>query len=58
MLDKLKEFIITHQNDIILLTGVVLISLLSFALGYIIAKSQLKEPIKIEYKTERQHKII
>ena len=48
MLAKLKQFVKDHQNDIILLIGVILISLLSFAIGYILAKEQGKEPIKIE----------
>lgn len=48
MLTKIKEFVKNHQSDIILLIGVVLISLLSFALGYITAKQQGKEPIRIE----------
>ena len=48
MLAKLKQSVKLHQNDIILLIGVILISLLSFAIGYIIAKEQEKEPIKIE----------
>ena len=52
MLTKIKEFVKEHQNDIILLIGVVLISLLSFAMGYIVAKQQEKEPIKIEFKIQ------
>jgi hypothetical protein len=48
MLAKIKEFVKTHQSDIILVIGVILISLLSFAMGYIVAKQQEKEPIKIE----------
>jgi len=35
-----------HQTDIILVIGVILISLLSFAAGYITAKQQEKEPIQ------------
>lgn len=50
MLTKIKEFVKSHQNDIILLIGVVLISLLSFAMGYIAAKQQEKEPIRFEIK--------
>ena len=49
MLTKIKEFVKNHQNDIILLIGVILISLLSFAVGYIVAKQQGKEPLKIEF---------
>lgn len=55
MLSKIKEFVKTRQNDIILLIGVILISLLSFAIGYIIAKQQEKEPIKIEYHHENSN---
>ena len=49
MLTKIKEFVKTHQTDIILVIGVILISLLSFAMGYIVAKQQEKEPIRIEF---------
>ena len=48
MLNRLREFIAAHQHDIILVAGVVLISLLSFAMGYIAARQQEKEPIRIE----------
>jgi hypothetical protein len=48
MLSKIGEFVKKHLDDIILVIGVILISLLSFAIGYITA-SQEKEPIKIEY---------
>lgn len=48
MLAKLKQFVKGHLDDIILLIGVILISLFSFAMGYITAKKQNKEPIKIE----------
>jgi hypothetical protein len=43
----LKDFIKEYQEDIILVIGVILISLLSFAMGYIIAKEQGKEPIRL-----------
>ena len=44
------NFFKEHQNDIILLIGVFLISLFSFAIGYIVAEQKNKEPIKIEYE--------
>lgn len=44
----LKEFIKEHQEDIILVIGVILISLFSFAMGYIVAKEQEKQPIRFE----------
>lgn len=50
MLANIKELVKNHQEDIILVIGVILISLLSFAAGYIIAKQQEKEPIRIEYE--------
>lgn len=52
MLAKIKEFVKTYQADIILVIGVILISLLSFAMGYIVAKQQEKEPIRIEFKIQ------
>lgn len=54
MLSNLKQFVKDHQNDIILLLGVILISLLSFAMGYIFAKQQAKEQIKFEYNSNPQ----
>ncbi|MEK7542192.1 MAG: hypothetical protein AAB524_00650 [Patescibacteria group bacterium] len=45
---KLIEFVKRYETDIILATGVALISLLSFAVGYLTAKEQLKESIRIE----------
>jgi hypothetical protein len=50
LLKKIKQWIVTYQADIILFIGVILISLLSFAMGYILAKQQEKEPIKIEQR--------
>ena len=46
--EQIKQWFIDNQTDIILVIGVALISLLSFAMGYIVAKQQEKEPIKIE----------
>jgi len=48
MLAKFIQFVKKHQADIILVIGVILISLLSFATGYIVAKNYAKEPIRIE----------
>lgn len=48
MLTKLKEFVKSNQADIILVVGVILISLLSFAVGYITAKTYDREPIKFQ----------
>jgi len=48
MLSKFIEFVKRYQSDIILVIGVILISLISFAAGYLVAKDQLKEPIRIE----------
>jgi len=43
-----KEFTKEHLDDIILLIGIILISLLSFAAGYITASLSVKEPLQIE----------
>ncbi len=48
LLSKISNGVKEHLDDIILLVGVVLISLLSFAAGYIAAKQQDKESIKFE----------
>ncbi len=50
MLADIKRVVKSHKNDIILLITIILVSLLSFALGYIIAKYQEKEPIRIDYE--------
>ena len=50
MLSRIKEFVKRYQADIILVIGVILISLLSFAMGYIVARQQEKEPLKIEFR--------
>ena len=56
MLAKIKEFVKTYQADIILVIGVILISLLSFAAGFIAAqKHQEKEPIKIEFEIQNHN---
>jgi len=49
IISKISEFVKRYQADIILVVGVILISLLSFATGFLVAKEQEKEPIKIEY---------
>ena len=55
MLAKVQKFVKIlfgwvkiHEVEIILAVGAMLISLLSFAIGYLTAKEQLKEPIQIE----------
>ena len=37
-----------HEVEIILAAGVIFVSLISFAAGYLVAQEQLKEPIHIE----------
>jgi len=55
MLTKIRYFVKKNQDDIILFIGIILISLSSFAFGFIMAKQQEKEPIKIEYLNEKQN---
>ncbi len=47
-LTKFSAFVKSHFNDIMIFIIVALLVLLSFAAGFIIAKYQNKEPIKIE----------
>lgn len=48
ILKTLKSFVKEHSEDIILVIGVILISLLSFAVGFITCSTQQKEPLIIE----------
>lgn len=47
-LSKLVGSVKQHEKDVILAIGVILVSLLSFATGYLAARDQLKEPLNIE----------
>ncbi len=54
MVTKLKAFVKNNLNDILIVTTVILISLFSFAAGYLVSDysdydiSRQKEPIQIE----------
>lgn len=48
MIAKIISFVKKHQKDIILIIGVILISLFSFAAGYIASDTKIKEPLVIE----------
>jgi len=48
MLAKIIQFVKNHQEEIVLFIGVFLISLLSFAAGYIVSENQKEETIKFE----------
>ena len=54
IISRIKEFVKTHEGDIILAAGVVFVSLISFAVGYLAAREQFKEPIRIEQGYEEQ----
>ena len=46
MISKITQFVKAHMNDIILVIGVILISLISFGLGYLTAIEKEKVPIE------------
>jgi len=48
MLSEIKDFVKAHFNDIMLFIIIVLLILLAFATGYIVAKYNLKTPIEIQ----------
>ena len=48
MIEKIRNFLKIYFNDIILFIIVALLIILAFAVGYITAKYQLKEPIQIQ----------
>jgi len=58
ILAKIIDYVKSRFNDIMLFIIVVLLILLSFAAGYITAKYQLKEPIKIEHGITQSHSFI
>jgi hypothetical protein len=47
MLSEIKEFVKAHFNDIMLFIIIVLLVMLAFGAGFITAKQQIKEPLKI-----------
>ena len=47
MLSEIKDFVKGHFSDIMLFVIVILLVMLAFATGYIVAKYQLKVPIQI-----------
>jgi hypothetical protein len=47
MLAKIGDFVKANEAEIVLVIAVILVSLLSFSLGYITAKKEEKQPIKI-----------
>jgi len=48
ILTKIQEFVKTYQKYIVLVLGVILISFISFATGYLVAKDQLKGAVQVE----------
>ena len=53
MISKIKDFVNKYRADIILIIGVILISLLSFAVGYVVAKQKEKELINFEVTNDQ-----
>lgn len=50
ILIKIKWFIKDNREEMLLIIGAFLISLLSFGAGYLTAKEEIKEPIEIKYE--------
>ena len=48
ILSVIKQFVNEHLGDIILIIGVILISLISFFIGYIVAREEIKPPLEFE----------
>ncbi|RLC33974.1 MAG: hypothetical protein DRZ76_03560 [Candidatus Nealsonbacteria bacterium] len=48
LLPKISNAVKKHQSEIILAIGVILISLLSFATGFIVARNYDKQSLQIE----------
>jgi hypothetical protein len=54
ILIKIKWFIRDNKEEIALVIGVFLISLISFGIGYLTAKEEIKEPIKVQYEQSKE----
>jgi hypothetical protein len=52
MVSKITKLVKQYEADIILAIAVVLISLISFAIGYLAAREQFKESIRVETSSE------
>ena len=48
ILSNIKQFVNEYSGDIILVIGVILISLLSFLIGYIVAREEMKPSLEFE----------
>ena len=47
MLTKISNFVKENQDKIVLVVCIILVAFLSFFLGYIFAKTQEKQPLRI-----------
>lgn len=55
ILAKINKFVKENKKELILFLTVVLISLLSFSLGYISAKIEEKKPLIINYNEKHTY---
>jgi predicted Na+-dependent transporter len=49
---RFKKWILSHQDDILIFLIIVLVALLSFAIGYLSARFQEKEPLRFGLSAE------
>ena len=54
MVSNLARLVKTYQSDIILAIGVAMISLLSFGVGFLVAREHLKEPVTMKEPWTRE----
>jgi hypothetical protein len=50
ILFKIKWYIKDNKEEIALIIGVFLISLISFGIGFLMAKEDIKTPIEVKYE--------
>ncbi len=48
MITKITTFVKKNYGDIVLFIAVILLSMISFSVGYIVAKMEEKEPLHFE----------
>ncbi len=54
MISKISNFVKENRGDILLFISVVLVSMFSFSLGYIVSKIEDKEPLMFEDYQEKE----
>ncbi len=58
MITKIIQFVKAHQEDVLLFIAVMLVSMFSFSLGFIVAKMEEKEPLQFEQPVYSNEEVV